>query len=213
MGLDDIDEDVPQAGRAQKPNTSSLDELFGDLGVKVVSSGKVSELSVPSTRDPLDYLFSVPAHVAQQPPVAPQSDLFDFSKPTQTKVYNDSVSLLERFENRGKNDDLRFRNTIGQTKTLPTSKVTASLLGLMNYYDVLSVSRDASTEEIKRQYKKKALELHPDKHGATQTEQEASLFKMITKAHEVLCDDQQRKEYDQTLSANEGQQGWLHHVA
>lgn len=33
------------------------------------------------------------------------------------------------------------------------------------FYDILEVSRDVSAEELKRAYRKKAMEVHPDRHG------------------------------------------------
>ncbi len=61
-----------------------------------------------------------------------------------------------------------------------------------NYYDILGVSKTASEAEIKKAFRKKAHELHPDK----QTGDEAK-FKEINEAYQVLSDKQKRAQYDQ----------------
>ncbi|OSD02739.1 hypothetical protein PYCCODRAFT_1444845 [Trametes coccinea BRFM310] len=58
------------------------------------------------------------------------------------------------------------------------------------YYDLLEVSPDASEQELKKAYRKKALRLHPDKGG------DPELFKEVTHAYEVLSDPQKRSVYD-----------------
>lgn len=60
----------------------------------------------------------------------------------------------------------------------------------MNLYDVLGVKKKASKEEIKRAYKKKAKETHPDVGG---TEED---FKNVGKAYRILIDDRLRITYD-----------------
>lgn len=60
-----------------------------------------------------------------------------------------------------------------------------------DYYDVLGVARNASAEDIKRAYRKKAVELHPDKGG------DAEKFKEVNEAYQVLKDPSARTRYDQ----------------
>lgn len=64
-----------------------------------------------------------------------------------------------------------------------------------DYYEVLGVSKSASLDEIKKAYRKLALQYHPDRNkGNAQAEEK---FKEATEAYEVLRDEKKRKIYDQ----------------
>lgn len=63
-----------------------------------------------------------------------------------------------------------------------------------NYYDILGVSKDASTEEIKNAYRRLAKKYHPDKNPGDKTAEEK--FKEISEAYTVLIDPGKRKKYD-----------------
>lgn len=63
----------------------------------------------------------------------------------------------------------------------------------VDYYAVLGVSRDASQEEIKRAFRRKARETHPDVADDPDAEER---FKLINEAYEVLSDEQKRANYD-----------------
>ncbi|WP_247000866.1 molecular chaperone DnaJ [Halosolutus gelatinilyticus] len=62
-----------------------------------------------------------------------------------------------------------------------------------DFYDALGVSRDASADEIKQAYRKKATEYHPDVSDDPNAEEK---FKKIQKAKQVLTDEEKRQAYD-----------------
>lgn len=67
-----------------------------------------------------------------------------------------------------------------------------------DFYETLGVSKNATAEEIKRAYRKLALQYHPDRNKSKEAEEK---FKEVTKAYEVLSDSQKRQAYDQFGSA------------
>jgi curved DNA-binding protein len=64
-----------------------------------------------------------------------------------------------------------------------------------DYYDILGVSSDASPEEIKKAYRKLALETHPDRNPDNPRAEER--FKDLSEAYGVLSDTDKRSQYDQ----------------
>lgn len=68
-----------------------------------------------------------------------------------------------------------------------------------DYYDVLGVGKNASADEIKKAFRRKAVELHPDKQGGDEEK-----FKELNEAYEVLKDSSKRQRYDQFGHAGVG---------
>ena len=63
-----------------------------------------------------------------------------------------------------------------------------------DYYDILGVGRGVGEEDIRRAFRKKAMEFHPDRNKSPDAEDK---FKEINEAYQVLSDSNKRTRYDQ----------------
>jgi molecular chaperone DnaJ len=63
-----------------------------------------------------------------------------------------------------------------------------------DYYEVLGVEKGASVDDVKKAYRKLAMEYHPDRNKATDAEEK---FKEISEAYAILSDAEKRQKYDQ----------------
>lgn len=74
----------------------------------------------------------------------------------------------------------------------------------VNHYDILGVPAEATARDIKKAYRKKAKELHPDRNRGKE-EQAAKLFDAMKKSYEILNNDEKRKAFDLKLRAKQNQ--------
>src|SRR5471032_3288645 len=84
-----------------------------------------------------------------------------------------------------------------------------------DYYEVLGLAKNASDEEIKKAYRKRAMKHHPDRNQGADGKKSEEQFKEAKEAYEMLSDSQKRAAYDQYCHAGvdpnlagAGQQGF-----
>lgn len=79
-----------------------------------------------------------------------------------------------------------------------------------DYYKILGVPRNSQIKQIKKAYREKALEWHPDKHqGEVEKEKAEKQFQLVAEAYEILSDKELRGKYDrgEEVFPNQGNEG------
>jgi molecular chaperone DnaJ len=79
-----------------------------------------------------------------------------------------------------------------------------------DYYEILGVSKSATQEEIKKAYRKVAIQFHPDKNPGNKEAEEK--FKEAAEAYEILSDSEKRAHYDRYGHARQGGGGYGGHT-
>ena len=95
-------------------------------------------------------------------------------------------------------DDYEEIGKRGNTKQEKEFREGLANQSLPDYYKILGIERDATSEEIKKSFRELAKKTHPDK---TKEDSEEEMIK-INKAYEVLSDEKSKEKYDRYFNAN-----------
>jgi len=120
------------------------------------------------------------------------------------KAYMKRASLydeLEMYEESVKDYEMLYKKlkTKETKEYLDKAKVQLLRSKRKNYYKILGVSKTANDNEIKKAYRKRALEHHPDRHASSSDEEKADQekrFKDVNEAYNCLIDPHKRQRYD-----------------
>ena len=97
--------------------------------------------------------------------------------------------MMDHFLN---NHDFTSAVTVlGSMANVSGLELTIIMANKTDYYDIFGVSKSASADEIKKAYRKQALEWHPDRHKDDKEAAEKR-FKEINEAYQVLSDPQKK---------------------
>lgn len=121
-----------------------------------------------------------------------------------TNTHIESPLFIGALQSQAPNESLHTsrEKDIGQTMVTSNGSIVATLFFLLqlisisfaaDYYKLLGLSRDATVKEIKKAYRQKSLEFHPDKN---KEEGAAEKFAEIARAYEVLSSEDKRPIYD-----------------
>lgn len=109
----------------------------------------------------------------------------------------------ERADVHDDDDDEDTEDDEGPLYTDQQAAAVRKILNLKDYYDVLGVTKSATGADLKKSYRRLALQFHPDKNKAPGA---ADAFKAVGNAYYVLSDDDKRRRYDQ-FGPEESQSG------
>jgi len=81
--------------------------------------------------------------------------------------------------------------------------IVVGVMAAETYYQILGLKNDASLKDIKKAYRRLALEHHPDRNPGNEKASEV-VFREISEAYEILSDDNKRRSYDDSLKYGGG---------
>jgi len=110
---------------------------------------------------------------------------------TQLEMHDEAVRDFEKLRQMDPENDEHSRN-------LREAKLNQKKAARKDYYKILGVGKDADENQIKKAYKKNALQWHPDKNSESEDSKKKaeSMFKELGEAYAVLSDPQKKRRYD-----------------
>lgn len=87
---------------------------------------------------------------------------------------------------------------VGPSFSFVWAEAAAAAEEEVNYYEVLGIGEDSTLMEIKKAYRRLALEKHPDRNKGNERQAEVE-FRRIGRAYEILSNDEDRRQYDAAL--------------
>jgi curved DNA-binding protein CbpA len=92
------------------------------------------------------------------------------------------------------------------TMAVATAMILIAMCTGKDLYSILGVKKSASQSEIRKAYRNKAKETHPDKHISSDDKMKATIeFREVVEAYEILSDEASRKEYDRSGKTSKDQ--------
>eukprot|EP00830_Metopus_es_P022102 TRINITY_DN960_c0_g1_i1.p1 TRINITY_DN960_c0_g1~~TRINITY_DN960_c0_g1_i1.p1 ORF type:complete len:449 (+),score=121.18 TRINITY_DN960_c0_g1_i1:97-1347(+) len=165
--------------KTQEKGYKLLAECEAKLAAEGVKKTKENNESEDANKSPSasESPSNKPEDIPKDPGQSPKSEAKDDSSP---QAPHDSPTNAEsKAEEKVSDEDIA---------------VCEEIMKKSNYYEILSVEKNASEAEIKKQYKQLALKLHPDKNRAPQA---TEAFKKVSQALACLSNPNKRKIYDE----------------
>ncbi|MBT4287767.1 MAG: J domain-containing protein [Deltaproteobacteria bacterium] len=126
-------------------------------------------------------------------------ELIEELKTLQTSVKNISWHKFKRAQRHTKYTGPKNKDQQQSQKKTANNNQQGDATEELNYYEILGVSKNATTEEIKKAFRIRMKEYHPDKHNASDfkwiKEEASRMTKLIQEAYQTLSDPAKRKTY------------------
>ena len=140
----------------------------------------------------------------------PYSSSFPNNYTKTSSNNNNSYSYKTSFSSQNSSNIDKSQSNQDNNKNNSDDIKCKELLKKKNYYNLLNIKKDATAEEIKRAYKKQAIQFHPDKNHSKMAEE---CFKKISEAYQCLSDPEKKNFYDKYGNEEEYRQRYYqaHH--
>lgn len=175
-----------------------IDELNNDINSKLLYNRALVNSKMGNTRDAITDCTKV----------LQLNSLYLKALLLRARCYN----ILEKYEECVNDYEtaLHINKTADIKKLLRDAKFALKKSKRKDYYKILGISRNATDDEIKKAYRKKALIHHPDRHAnssADERKEQELKFKEVGEAYTILSDQRKKMCYDSGQDIEETEQG------